>query len=79
MAENLVILGAIASVVGVFFLVLFSVLARRQRRALWKIQRAHLSTRGIRAPQVSWRVAYAVLVLVAILAVISFLLWRNPR
>jgi hypothetical protein len=33
MAENLLILVAIASVVGVFFLVLFSVLARRESGA----------------------------------------------
>ncbi len=79
MAENLIILVAVASVVGVFFLVLFSVLARRERRSFWKMQRAHLSTRGVLAPQISWRVAYAVLVLVVILGVISVLPWRSWR
>jgi hypothetical protein len=38
MAENLIILVAIASVVGIFFLILFGVLARRERRALRKQQ-----------------------------------------
>jgi heme/copper-type cytochrome/quinol oxidase subunit 2 len=79
MAENLILLVAIASVVGVFFLVLFSVLARRERRDLRKVKGANPSTRGVGAFQISWRVAYAVLVLVAILAVISFLPWRSRR
>ncbi len=78
MAESLIILVAIASVVGVFFLVLFGALARRERRAFRKMQTAHLSTRGMRAPQNAWRVAYAVLVLVA-LAAISSLVWQNRR
>jgi heme/copper-type cytochrome/quinol oxidase subunit 2 len=78
MAENLIILIAIASVVGVFFLVLFRVLARRERRALRKLRGAKASTRGVGALQISWRVAYAVLVLVA-LAAISSLVWRSRR
>jgi len=47
MAENLIILVAVASVVGVFFLVLFTALARRKRRALRKLKGANPSTRGI--------------------------------
>jgi hypothetical protein len=47
MAENLIILVAVASMVGVFFLVLFSVLARRERRALRKLKGANPSTRGV--------------------------------
>ena len=79
MAESLIILVAVASMVGVFFLVLFIVLARRERRTLWKMP-GHLGTRGVRAPRISWRVAYAVLVLVVvILAVISFLPWRSRK
>jgi heme/copper-type cytochrome/quinol oxidase subunit 2 len=77
MAENLIILVAVASVVGVFFLVLFSALARRERRALRKLKGANPSTRGVGMLQISWRAAYAVLVLVAILAVISFFPWRS--
>ncbi len=79
MAENLIILVAVASVVGVFFLVLFSVLARRERRALRKLKGANPSTRGVGALHISWRVAYAVLVLVVILGVISILPWRSWR
>jgi len=79
MAENLIILVAVASVVGVFFLVLFSVLARRERRALRKLKGANPSTRRVGTFQISWRAAYAVLVLVAILAVISFLPWLSWR
>jgi hypothetical protein len=79
MAENLIILVAVASVVGVFFLVLFRVLARRERRALRKLKGANPSTRGVGALLISWRVAYAVLVLVVILGVISILPWRSWR
>jgi hypothetical protein len=79
MAERLSLLVAIASVVGVFFLVLFSVLVRRERRVLRKLKGANLSTRGIGALQISRRVAYAALLLVAILVVISFLPWRSRR
>lgn len=46
MTENVIILVAIASTVGIFFLVLFSVLARRERRALRKLKGANPSTRG---------------------------------
>jgi hypothetical protein len=38
MVENLITLVAIASMVGVFFLTLFTVLARREGRALRKQQ-----------------------------------------
>ena len=38
MAENLILRVAVASVVGVFFLALFSVLARRERRAFRKVK-----------------------------------------
>jgi|RhiMetdeSRZDD1v2_1073273.scaffolds.fasta_scaffold2572156_2 hypothetical protein len=38
MAENLIILVAIALVVAVFSLIFFSILARRERRALRKQQ-----------------------------------------
>jgi hypothetical protein len=79
MAENLIILVAVALVVGVFFLVLFRVLARRERRALRKLKGANPSTRGVGALLISWRVAYAVLVLVVILSVISILPWRSWR
>jgi ABC-type sulfate transport system permease component len=79
MAENLIILVAVALVVGVFFLVLFSVLARRERRALRKLKGANPSSRGLGALLISWRVAYAVLVLVVILGVISILPWRSWR
>jgi hypothetical protein len=47
MAENLIILVAVASMVGVFFLVLFSALARRERRALRKLKGANPSTRRV--------------------------------
>ena len=79
MAENLIILVAIALVVGVFFLALFRVLARRERRALRKLKGANPSTRGVGALLISWRVAYAVLVLVVILSVTSILPWRSWR
>jgi hypothetical protein len=79
MVENLIILVAVALVVGVFFLVLFRVLARRERRALRKLKGANPSTRGVGALLISWRVAYAVLVLVVILGVISILPWRSWR
>ena len=79
MAENLIILVAVALVVGVFFLVLFRVLARRERRALRKLKGANPSTRGVGALLISWRVAYAVLVLVVILGVISIFPWRSWR
>jgi len=79
MAENLIILVAVALVVGVFFLVLFRVLARRERRALRKLKGANPSTRRVGALLISWRVAYAVLVLVVILGVISILPWRSWR
>jgi len=79
MAENLIILVAVALVVGVFFLLLFRVLARRERRALRKLKGANPSTRGVGALLISWRVAYAVLVLVVILSVISILPWRSWR
>jgi hypothetical protein len=79
MAENLIILVAVALVVGVFFLVLFRVLARRERRALRKLKGANPNTRGVGALLISWRVAYAVLVLVVILGVISILPWRSWR
>jgi len=79
MAENLIILVAIASTVGVFFLVLFSVLARRERRALRQLKGANPSTRGVGGLLISWRVAYAVLVLVVILGVIAILPWRSWR
>ncbi len=79
MAENLIILVAVASVVGVFFLVLFSVLARRERRALRKLQGANPNTRGVGGLLISSRVAYAVLVLVVILGVIAILPWRSWR
>jgi hypothetical protein len=49
MAENLIILVAIALVVGVFFLALFRVLARRERRALRKVKGANPGTRGVGA------------------------------
>jgi hypothetical protein len=79
MAENLIILVAVALVVGVFFLVLFRVLARRERRPLLKLKGANPSTRGVGALLISWRVAYAVLVWVVILGVISILPWRSWR
>jgi hypothetical protein len=79
MVENLIILIAVASTVGAFFLVLFSVLARRERRALRKLKGANPSSRGLGALLISWRVAYAVLVLVVILSVISILPWRSWR
>jgi len=79
MAENLIILVAIALVVGVFFLALFRVLARRERRALRKVKGANPGTRGVGALLISWRVAYAVLVLVVILSVTSILPWRSWR
>ena len=79
MAENLIILVAVALVVCVFFLVLFRVLARRERRALRKLKGANPSTRGVGALLISWRVVYAVLVLVVILGVISILPWRSWR
>ena len=79
MAENLIILVAIALVVGVFFLALFRVLARRERRALRKLKGANPITRGVGALLISWRVAYAVLVLVVILSVTSILPWRSWR
>jgi hypothetical protein len=77
MAEHLVILVALASVIGVFFLVLFRVLARQERRAFRKLKGAHPSTREVAALRVPWRVAGMVPVLVGILALISFRLWRN--
>lgn len=40
MAEGLILLVVVASVVGVFFLVLFSVLARHERRGRLKGKRA---------------------------------------
>ena len=79
MVENLIILIAVASTVGAFFLVLFSVLARRERRALRKLKGANPSSRGLGALLISWRVAYAVLVLVVILSMISILPWRSWR
>ena len=80
MAENLIILVAIASVVGVFFLVLFSVLARRERKALRKMPRIAASLSGNRPLQlISWRVAAVVLILAVALAAISSLAWRTRR
>lgn len=75
MAKGLILLGAVASVIGVFALVLFTALARRERRAFLK--GATPRTRGVGALQGSWRVVGMVLVLVAILAVIAFLSWRS--
>ncbi len=77
MAENLIILVAVASVVGVFFLLLFRVLARRERRALRKLMGANPSTRGVGALPVSRRVAAVVLIVAVVLAATSFALWRS--
>jgi ABC-type transport system involved in cytochrome c biogenesis permease subunit len=77
MAQNLILLVAVASVVGVFFLLLFRVLARRERRALQKLMGANSSTTGVGAFQASWRVAAVVLIVAVVLAGISFLSWRG--
>lgn len=70
---QLIILVAVALVVGVFSLVLFSILARRERIARWQPPRAHASTSGVRPLQIFWRIASGVLIFAAILAGISFL------
>ena len=77
MAEALIILLAVASVVGVFFLVLFSLLARREHR--WKTTTRHAQPKREGPFHISWRAAAVVLVLAILLAGISFLPWRSRR
>ena len=77
MTEGLILLVAVASVVGLFFLAMFTVLARRERRAVWKLQTARLSTQGGGQLQVFWRVAGVVLIGVVILVASSYALWRS--
>jgi len=73
MTEGLLLLVAVASVVGIFFLGMFTVLARRERRAVRKMQAARLSTRA--GGQL--RVAGVVLIGVVILVASSYALWRS--
>jgi hypothetical protein len=79
MAEGLIVLVAVASVIGAFYVVLFSVLARRERRVLRTLKGRNPASRGLGSRQVSWHLAGLVLVLVATLAVISFITWRSLR
>jgi hypothetical protein len=77
MTKNLIILVAVAVVVGVFFLWLFHVLARRERRAQWKKPKAQGSPSANGPLQISWRVAAVVLIVAVFLAGMAFLPWRN--
>jgi hypothetical protein len=79
MAENLIILVAVAAVVGVFFLRLFHVLARRERRTWWKTPRVYANPSKNGPLPISWRVAVVVLIVAVILAGISLLPWRNRK
>lgn len=75
MAESLAILLAAATVVGVIFLVLFTLLARREHRL--KTTRRHVSPQVDGPPRLSRRIAAVVLILAIILAGISLLSWRR--
>ncbi len=48
MAENLIVLFILAAIIGAFWLVLLSVVSRRQHRALWKRSKADASMKKVR-------------------------------
>jgi hypothetical protein len=75
MAQSLIIFIATASAVGVSFLVLFSLLARREHRL--KTTRRHVGPQADGPPHCSSRIAAVALILAAVLAGLSLLMWRS--